>query len=93
MLQSVYGGSPLDWWALTPYRLAGFILNRSKAEAYSSLRRVDELIVSNPGYEKTGRQNQIDHWKRLAGIVEKEKPMAQKLQMFAEAGMKIEFVD
>ncbi len=93
MLQMVYGGSPLDWWALTPFRLAGFILNRSKAEAYSSLRRVDELIVSNPGYQQTARQNQIDHWKKLAGLVEKEKPLSQRLQMFAEWGMSVEIVN
>jgi len=93
MLQMVYGGSPVDWWALPPMRLAGFILHRAKAEAYASLRHVDELIVANPGFDQNARQRQIDRWKQILGIKEQEKPFAHRLQTFAEWGMQIEVVD
>lgn len=89
----IYGGSPNEWWDMPPYRLAGFIVNRPKAEAYQSLRRVAELMTAAPEYDKAARQRQMDDWRRQAGYVEKEKPLSQKMAMFKEWGMSIEMVD
>lgn len=92
MLQMVYGGSPLDWWRLTPIQIAGYLANRAKAEAYQSLRRVTELMVADPAFEKAARQRQMDRWKESAGMQEQERPLLQKIDRWREMGMQIEMV-
>lgn len=88
----IYGGNPDAWWQMTPFRLAGFLINRSKVEAYESLRRVGELMVANPDYKAGPREQQMAEWREIAGIKPRPKTMAQKLAELQQMGIDVEVV-
>lgn len=87
-----YGGSPNEWWSMTPFRLAGFLVNRVKAEAYQSLRRVGELMTADPMYEQRDRQAQMDQWRKVAGLATTPKPIAQQVDALRKLGFDVEVV-
>lgn len=87
-----FGGDPNAWWSMPPFRLAGFLLNRAKAEAYQSLRRVSELMAADPAYEQHGRQAQIDRWRTAAGFQKTEQPFMATLHALREMGLDVEVI-
>lgn len=87
-----FGGDPNAWWQMPPFRIAGFLLNRMRAEAYQSLRRVSELMTADPAYDQRGRESQITAWRHTAGLPTPPRSFLATLQGLRDMGLEVEVV-